>query len=87
MLIYSAGYDYPRLAAYLPGMRDILNARLERAADFIVQQGTEATENGSWSVNFEELERGPGSRCAEETVWTGCCWRRSHAAGKWPRRR
>ena len=23
VLIYSAGYDYPRLAAYLPGMRDI----------------------------------------------------------------
>ena len=23
VLIYSAGYDYPRLAAYLPGMRDM----------------------------------------------------------------
>lgn len=60
VLIYSAGYDYPRLAAYLPEMRDILNARLERAADFIIQQGTEATENGSWSVNFEELEKRTG---------------------------
>ena len=57
VLIYSAGYDYPRLAAYLPGMRDILNARLERAADFIVHQGTEATENGSWSISFKELEK------------------------------
>ena len=60
VLIYSAGYDYPRLAAYLPGIRDILNARLGRAADFIVQQGTEATENGSWSVSFEELEKRTG---------------------------
>lgn len=60
VLIYSAGYDYPRLAAYLPGIRDILNARLERAADFIVQQGTEAAENGSWSINFEELEKRTG---------------------------
>lgn len=60
VLIYSAGYDYPRLAAYLPGMRDILNARLERAVDFIVLQGTEATENGSWSVSFEELEKRTG---------------------------
>ncbi|MBD9088501.1 MAG: hypothetical protein EGR72_00290 [Clostridiales bacterium] len=57
VLIYSGGYDYPRLAAYLPGMRDILNARLERAADFIVHQGTEATENGSWSISFKELEK------------------------------
>ena len=38
-------------------MRDILNARLERAADFIVHQGTEATENGSWSISFKELEK------------------------------
>lgn len=60
VLIYSAGYDYPRLAACLPGMRDILNARLERAADFIVHQGTENTENGSWSVSFEELEKQTG---------------------------
>lgn len=60
VLIYSAGYDYPRLAAYLPGMRDILNARLGRAADFIVQQGTEATESGNWSVSFEELETQTG---------------------------
>ena len=60
VLIYSGGYDYPRLAAYLPGMRDILNARLERAADFIVHQGTEATENGSWSISCEELEKQTG---------------------------
>lgn len=60
VLIYSAGYDYPRLAAYLPGVRDILNARLERAADFIVHQGTENTESGSWSVSFEELEKQTG---------------------------
>ena len=60
VLVYSDGYDYPRLAAYLPGMRDILNARLERAADFIVRQGTEATENGNWGVSFEELEKRTG---------------------------
>nr|WP_243284397.1 hypothetical protein [Intestinimonas butyriciproducens] len=59
-MIYSGGYDYPRLAAYLPGMRDILNARLERTAGFIVQQGTEATESGSWSASFEELEKRTG---------------------------
>lgn len=60
VLIYSAGYDYPRLAAYLPGIRDILNARLERVVDFIVHQGTEDTENGSWNVSFEDLEKQTG---------------------------
>ena len=33
ILIESAGYDYPRLAAYIPGMRDIVNAEMDRAAE------------------------------------------------------
>lgn len=56
ILIESAGYDYPRLAAYIPGMRDIVNAEMDRAADFIVRQGVENTGSGNWCVYFEELE-------------------------------
>ncbi len=56
ILIEAAGYDYPRLAAYIPGMRDIVNAEMDRAADFIVRQGVEQTTSGSWCAYFEELE-------------------------------
>ena len=56
ILIESAGYDYPRLAAYIPGMRDIVNAEMDRAAELIVRQGVEQTTRGSWCAYFEELE-------------------------------
>lgn len=56
VLIEAEGYNYPRYAAYVPGVRDIVNAEMERAADFIIQQGVENTESGSWCVCFEELE-------------------------------
>ena len=49
-------YDYARLAAYIPGMRDIVNAQMDRAADFIIRWGTENTTSGSWCVYFEDLE-------------------------------
>lgn len=52
VLIESEGYDYPRYAAYIPGMRDIVNAELERAAEFIIRQGIE----NAGSVSFEEVE-------------------------------
>ena len=41
-------------------MRDILNAEMDRAADFIVRQGVENTDSGNWCVYFEELAEGLG---------------------------
>lgn len=56
VLIDAEGYNYPRYASYVPGMRDIVNAEMDRAADFIVRQGVENTGSGNWCVYFEELE-------------------------------
>lgn len=56
VLIDAEGYNYPRIAAYVPGMRDIVNAEMDRAAEYIVRQATENTTSGSWCVYFEELE-------------------------------
>lgn len=52
VLIHAQGYHYPRYAAYIPGMRDIVNAGLERAADFIIQQCTGNTGTESWQAHF-----------------------------------
>jgi len=57
VLIDSEGYDYPRYAAYMPGIRDIVNAEMDRAADYIVRQGTEKSTNKSWCIYFGELEK------------------------------
>lgn len=55
VLIEAEGYNYPRYAAYIPGMRDIVNAKLERAADHIVRQGTGMSMSANWCVYLEEL--------------------------------
>ena len=56
VLVDAEQYNCARLAAYIPGMRDIVNAQMERAADFIIQRGTENTASGSWCVYFDDLE-------------------------------
>ena len=56
ILVDAEKYDYARLAAYIPGMRDIVNAEMDRAADFIIRWGTENTASGGWCVYFEDLE-------------------------------
>jgi hypothetical protein len=56
VLIDAEQYNYPRLASYIPGMRDIVNAQMDRAADFIIRWGTESTTSGSWCVYFDDLE-------------------------------
>ena len=56
VLIDTEKYDYARLAAYIPGMRDIVNAEMNRTADYIIRQGTEKSMSANWCVSFEELE-------------------------------
>ena len=43
-------------SAYVAGARDVVQARLDRVADFIVGQGTQRTASGSWCVYCEELD-------------------------------
>jgi len=43
-------------SAYVTGARDVVQARLDRVADFIVNQGTRRTASGSWYVYCEELD-------------------------------
>ena len=56
VLVDAEQYDCARLAAYVPGMRHIINAQLDRAADLIIQDGTEKSMSANWCVYFKELE-------------------------------
>lgn len=60
VLIQSTGPDYPYYAAYISGMRDILNAELDRAAARIVQDAAEHTRDGNWRVSFDTLREQTG---------------------------
>lgn len=55
VLVDSEGSARAKYAAYLPRARAIVNAELERAVDFIVQQGAEHTSSGYWCIYCEEL--------------------------------
>ena len=57
VLVDAERYDCARLAAYVPGMRDIVNAEMDRAADFIIREGTAHAGDGHWPVSLEELEK------------------------------
>ena len=56
-VLVQCGEDgYAACAAYVAGARDVVQARLDRVADFIISQGTQRTASGSWYVYNEELE-------------------------------
>lgn len=55
-LIQCAGDGRTMYTAYVAGARDVVQARLDRVADFIVSQGTRRTASGSWYVYCEELD-------------------------------
>ncbi|MDE6455223.1 MAG: hypothetical protein K2L38_04790, partial [Dysosmobacter sp.] len=60
VLIDAEGYNCARLAAYIVGARDIVNAELDRAVERIVLEGTENTSSGNWIVYFDELAKDLG---------------------------
>lgn len=69
ILVDAEQYDCARLAAYIPGMRDIVNAGMDRAADFIIQWGTENAAGGSWRVYFDDLEKRLNLTVREGSGW------------------
>jgi len=55
-LIQCGDDGHAMYTAYVVGARDVVQARLDRVADFIVSQGTQRTASGSWYVYCEELD-------------------------------
>ena len=67
VLIEAEGHDYALYAAYIPGMRDIVIAQMEQAADFVIQAGTENANGGSWCVSFNKRPcQAYGCACFDE---------------------
>lgn len=54
VLVESEGYDCVRYGAYVTGARDIVNAELERAADFILRECIENRGAESWQAHFND---------------------------------
>ena len=67
LLIESDGFPYARFAAYVPGIRDIINAEMDRAVDFFVQNGTENTFSTTWYIYTDDLEEHSGLTIREDS--------------------
>lgn len=65
VIIAAEGRVRAEYAAYLPEARSIINRELDRAAELIIQRGTERTGTGSWCVCFEELQEHLGLNVQE----------------------
>lgn len=56
ILIESEGYNYARYSSFMPGAREFVTARLNQLADQIIRESTQNTCNGTWSINFDEIQ-------------------------------
>lgn len=56
VLIQCGSNGHAMYTAYVAGAKDVVQAKLDRAADFIIRQGIERTDSGSWRVHRNELE-------------------------------
>jgi len=65
VIIAAEGRARAEYAAYLPEARSIINRELDRAAEFIIQHGTEHTGTRSRCVCFEELQEHLGLNIQE----------------------
>lgn len=60
VLIEADGCAFVRSGAYLSGARTLLTAAVKQAADQIVKEGTENTDNGEWFYYFDALHEETG---------------------------
>lgn len=56
VLIESEGYNYARYSSFMPGAREFVTARLNQLTDQIIRESTQNTCNGTWSINFDEIQ-------------------------------
>ena len=55
ILVDTAGSSYARYTSYLPCARDIVKNDIRQLADYCVREGIDNTEDGAWSVTYDEL--------------------------------
>lgn len=53
VLIEAEGFSYARYASFLFGARDIVNAKIQRAVEWIVSEGLKHTSDGNWRFFFD----------------------------------
>lgn len=55
ILIQSDGMHYADRYAFIPCARELVDAHIRQLADYVVSESTAHSEDGTWSVSYEEL--------------------------------
>lgn len=55
ILIQSDGTHYADRYAFIPCARELVDAHIRQLADYVVSESTAHSEDGTWSVSYEEL--------------------------------
>lgn len=55
ILVSSEGSNYARYSAFIPNAREIVQNDIRQLADYCIREGTGNSEDGRWTVTYEEL--------------------------------
>jgi hypothetical protein len=69
ILVNSEGYTYARYSGIMPHARELIDSYLEKLADYCVSEGSENTEDGKWTISFDELYEHFGTEIAPNNGW------------------
>lgn len=55
ILVNSEGSAYARYSGIMPHAREAFNAHLDSIADYCIREGTTNTEDGNWTISYDEI--------------------------------
>lgn len=56
ILVETQGYAYADRSAFIPDARLLVRSHIRQLANYCVSEGTQHSEDGSWSIPYEELK-------------------------------
>lgn len=66
ILVQSEGYNYARYSAFIPQARTAVNSHIRQLAECCVFEGTQHSEDGNWSISYEELNNHFGANITDQ---------------------
>lgn len=69
ILVNSEGYTYARYSGIMPHAREMVEHHLKKLTDYCVNEGTVNTEDGNWTISFDELYEHFGTEITPNNGW------------------
>ena len=69
ILVNSEGSAYARYSGIMPHARQVVEAHLNKLADYCVEEGISNTEDGKWTITYDELYEHFGTVVTPSNGW------------------